>query len=175
MENPTQMMAVAFSPNGQRLAARAIVDAVTIWDGATHKMVFSVPGTSLPDSGVAFSPDGERLASVGARIGEERMVFVWNARSGQVLLTLRGGTRCVSFSPDGRRLLGGIDNTQVAVWDSTTGQLLLTLRGHSGPVYSVAVSPDGTRIASGSEDGTVRVWDATPLEEPRGPSAPGDR
>ena len=64
---------------------------------------------------VVFSPDGQRLASVD---GYET-VKVWDAATGQEVLTLKGHTS-VAFSPDGQRLAAaGVDRT-VTVWEATT-------------------------------------------------------
>ena len=49
---------------------------------------------------VAFSPDGKRLASAGW----DRTVKVWDAQTGQELLTFKGHSgriSSVAFSPDG--------------------------------------------------------------------------
>jgi WD40 repeat protein/predicted Zn-dependent protease len=98
---------------------------------------------------------------------------VWDARTGQQLLDLRGHTGRVSgvaFSPDGKRLASGsmvldlqkqrMVSGELKVWDAQTGGPLLTLRGLTGPVCSVAFSPDGKRLAGGSGDARVQVWDA---------------
>jgi hypothetical protein len=86
---------------------------------------------------------------------------VWDATSGQELLTLKGHTDTVfgvAFNPDGQRLASGSGDYTVKVWDATSGQELLTLKGHTGRVYSVAFSPDGRRLASVG-GGNVKVWD----------------
>jgi WD40 repeat protein len=107
---------------------------------------------------VAYSPDGQRLARFG---GEA--VKVWDAQTGQELLTLKGLTgrgRYVAYSLDGRRLArSGMSNT-VQVWDARTGQEILSLKAHAGPIEGLAFSPDGIRLASGWWDKMVQVWEA---------------
>jgi WD40 repeat protein len=54
-------------------------------------------------NGVAFSPDGQRLATVSW----DRTAKVWDATSGQELVTLSGhqdAVTGVAFSPDGKLL-----------------------------------------------------------------------
>src|SRR5262249_28386406 len=70
---------------------------------------------------VGGSPDGKRLAS-----GKK----VWDAQTGQELLSLQGGGGSVAFSPDGKRLAGGASDRTVRVWDAQTGRELLTCKGH---------------------------------------------
>jgi hypothetical protein len=75
----------------------------------------------------------------------------------------------VAFSPDGRQIASGSEDTTVRVWDAATGQHRKTLTGHSELVTAVAFSPDGRQIASGSWDETVRVWAVNP-ELSQGPT-----
>jgi eukaryotic-like serine/threonine-protein kinase len=67
---------------------------------------------------LAFSPDGKRIATGS----EDLAIRLWDASTGQQVLTLRGHTAAVTslaFSPDSHRLVsGGIDWT-ARVWDAT--------------------------------------------------------
>src|SRR5271157_5385429 len=95
-------------------------------------------------------------------------VKLWDATSGQCLLTLTGHTnlvRAVGWSPDGRIVASaGLDGT-VRLWDTDSGKQLSVLRGHGDDVQGVCWSPDGARLASASFDQTVRLWDATARKE----------
>ncbi len=70
------------------------------------------------------------------------------------------GVMGVAWSPDGKRIASGSNDSTVQVWDAANGGHAYTYRGHAGRVNAVAWSPDGKRIASGSNDSTVQVWDA---------------
>jgi dipeptidyl aminopeptidase/acylaminoacyl peptidase len=126
---------------------------------------------------VCFSPDGGRLASASWGYDEQKKqpygeVRVWDAKTGQELLTLKEHTRevlSVCFSPDGSRLATASGEYRkpgkVQVWDAQTGQEALMLRGHTKGVTGVCFSPDGSRLASASMDQTVKVWDARTGQE----------
>ncbi len=113
---------------------------------------------------VTFSPDGQRIVTGSA----DRTAKVWDAQTGQELLTLEGhtvGVTSVAFSPDGHRILAGSADRTAKVWDAEIGQELPTLKGHTDFVSSIAFSPDAKRIVTGSGDGTAKVWDATTGQE----------
>ena len=77
---------------------------------------------------VAWSPEGKRLAT-GSRDGTAK---VWDAASGQELLTLKGHSNFVigiAWSPDGKRLATGSWDNTAKVWDAVSGRELLTLEG----------------------------------------------
>src|SRR5262249_4234759 len=130
-------------------------------------------------------PDGKRLAtgSEGVSPNWAGEVKLWDAQTGQELLSLKGHTgwiTSVAFSPDGKRLAsgsgGGIDHEQqktvpgeVKGWDAQTGQVLLTIKDFTPRFPKVAFSPDGKRLASAGgpswKQGEVKVWDAQTGQE----------
>ena len=151
-------LALAFSPDGERLAAGAGPNLVHVWDAASGRELLV---TGLKRSSVeclAMSPDGDRLAVAGIA----RDVQILDSRTGQLLWTCSGELvhrSRLTFSPDGERLAsaasGGIE-----LWDAESGQLIRMFKGHVGPVVDVAFNPDSTLLASAGADGCVKVWDA---------------
>jgi WD40 repeat protein/DNA-binding SARP family transcriptional activator len=112
--------------------------------------------------GVAYSPDGARLISIGQE-GEAR---IWDAATGELLLTLSGAPETagmdVAWSPDGRRAAGTWLG-QAVVWDATTGAVLARMPGEgAGQVNRVAFSPDSRLVAVAKSDGVPKVWELLP-------------
>jgi WD40 repeat protein len=114
-------------------------------------------------------------------VGKEEKAIVWDARTGEELLVIKGSLYGLTFSPDGKRLAGvGYDLAapaattkpppDVMVWDAQTGKVLLTLKGHTGlrsSIASIAFSQDGRRLVSAPINiaGQMKVWNAETGEE----------
>ena len=151
--------AVAFSPDGTRLATGSSDKSARVWDAASGQKLLEVRHDKWVEA-VAFSPDGTRLATGSS----DKSARVWDAASGQKLLEVRQDdwVRAVAFSPDGARLATGGDDKSARVWDAASGRELLEVR-HGNWIRAVAFSPDGTRLATGSRDRSVRIWSVAEL------------
>lgn len=113
---------------------------------------------------VTYSPDGKRIATAS----QDKTAKIWDAATGQLLLTLIGHSGSVNgivYSPDGKRIATTSDDHTAKVWDADTGEELLTLSGHIDWIYRIAFSPDGTRLITSSNDKTAKVWDASTGQE----------
>src|SRR5262249_5530519 len=139
---------LAFSPDGQALAVAAHGDLVTtrldVRDGR------ELPALKGQDGNwdVCYDPSGRFLAGACS----QRTVQVWDATTGQVVLTLRGHQDIVYrvlYSPDGRRLASASFDRSTKLWDATTGQELLTLPA-IGREDALAFSPDGRVLITGN-------------------------
>jgi WD40 repeat protein len=164
--------AVAFSPDGRRLASAGNDAKVLLWDLATATRAHTLEGHTDAVGAVAFRPDGKVLASAGA----DGTVRLWDAADGHALTTLRahaGKVEAVAFSPDGSRLASGGGDGTVRLWDVAGGQVVRTLTASAAAVRAVAFGPDGRRLVSADADGTVRLWDADTGEPSRSLAAPG--
>jgi len=125
-------MAVAFSRDGERVvwSFGGLEDGacdVKVHEVGTGRPVLTLRGHAGPVEQIAFSPDGRRVVTTGttSRTSE---VKLWDAVSGQELLTLKGeeGVRLTSavFSRDGQRIsatgvLTSGPEVRVKVWDAT--------------------------------------------------------
>jgi WD40 repeat protein len=163
------------------------VPDLKIWDVTTGKELrsFSLPGKG---PGMALSPDGETVAVTfgnprlyiqrafelgagsyplrGSNFGSGDVVRLYRVGTGEEVAVLKGhNTRapwCVTFSPDGQRVVTSGGDSTIKLWDAVTGEEIMTIGRHPGLVSSVAFSPDGLKIVSAAGAGGVRIWDATP-------------
>lgn len=113
---------------------------------------------------VAWSPDNRRIASVHALMGKNIELQLWDALTGDHLVTyaLNVFPSTMLWSPDGKYLAVAQAKT-VEIRDATTGKIALTYSEHTASITSMAWSPDGRYIASGAStnDHTVQVWEST--------------
>jgi WD40 repeat protein len=105
------------------------------------------------------SPDGKAYATVAYDALMPQLVD----ENGRELVKFKGEPHQASilsmaFSPDGRRLLTGSNDSTAKLW-SVTGELLQTLKYHRGSVSFVGFSPSGTTLLTGSHDRAAAVWD----------------
>ena len=172
---PKVLVAAAFSPSGKEIitanfiiygkqgAASGSKTNAIIWNAATGKVLRSLYGPTGQIFRILYSPDGRRLVTVAANQSNaiQSTAKVWDAQTGNCLLTLKGDTVTVAFSPDGKHIVtGGIDNNTAVIRDALTGQKQKTLEGHLDGIMRVTFSPDGERVATASMDNTTKVWDA---------------
>ncbi len=158
--HPSDILSLAFSPDGQRLATASADRTTKLWEIARiqerRPVVLKHDG---PVISLAFSSDGQTLAT-----GDwTKLVKLWDATSGSERTTLRGHSgsiMCVRFSPDGQTLATASFDHNVKLWDAAGGEAKSSVRGHTDAVLSVAFSPDSSLLATASKDGTVKLWNA---------------
>jgi len=155
---------LAFSPDGQYLAAALDSGWIELYDLKTGKMVGALEGQTTSEVWtICFSPDGSKIIS-GAL---DRAVRIWDVRERECGWALRGHDEWVNgvaVSGDGTKIVSGSGDKTVRVWDTRTMKVSGTLRGHSDFVRSVCVMDDSEHVVSASDDCELRVWNMSTSE-----------
>jgi WD40 repeat protein/transcriptional regulator with XRE-family HTH domain len=150
--------AVAFSPDGERLAAGTVNGEIRLWQVPDGQPLLTCTGHTGLVRSVRFSPAGGLLVSGSF----DQTVRLWDVQTGQCRQTLVGHTGSVwfaCFNSAGTLVASGAEDQTVRLWDVGSGRCVSTLVGHTGWVSAVCFSPDGVLLASSSADRTVRLWD----------------
>jgi WD40 repeat protein len=151
--------AYAFTPDGRLITAGA-AGTVTLWDIASRTVDARLP-IRRPVRGAALSPDGRLLAAVLQRDDEaDARIEVRELASGAVRYarTAAQGVQDLSFSRDGRLLVGLNGASQLVAWDARTGEPRFP-RGVDAPVAAFALLPDARSVLVGTDAGVVARWD----------------
>jgi WD40 repeat protein len=128
--------AVAFSPDGQWMAASSNDGTTMLWD--------------MQQFDTASLPSDPSQVVMGTMIQEGDLISSF-------------GT--LAFSPDGQWVIvpGAESSVRMLSPHARSEAAAVTLRGHTAVVNGVQYSPDGQWFATASFDGTVRIWIAPEL------------
>jgi WD40 repeat protein len=181
LRHTSLVAAVAFSPDGKRLASGSNVNsggtdpAVKVWDTDAGTEIWSVPHDS---TSVAWFADGTRVASAG----RDGSIKAWEPATGREVFsshTPGGWALGVAVSPDGKWLASVHGNRRaVRLWDGATGTLVRELEPTGGKTLpfgelaAVAFHPDGKSVAAGVPGAGLVLWEVATGKEGR--TIPGE-
>ena len=161
-QHPAGYRSVAFSSDGQTMAAGNFDGTLTIFENGSAWKIHHSENQGSPINALAFLPKSTILA-VGDWDG-------WVRFHGPDTLANRQPLRyprriwTLAVSPDGSMLAVGGEANTIQVYDLATRQLKATLEGHHHAIWSLDFSPDGKWLASAGGT-TARLWDTATWKE----------
>jgi WD40 repeat protein len=162
---------LVFSSNGAVVISGSEDGTIKWWDANTGKLrrTLKVHDEAGP---VALSPDGKLAAVAGkSEWGDDppSLIKLWDLTGGKLKQMWTGhkeDVKSLSFSPDGKTLASGGQDSTAKLWDVQTGKLRHTLTGHNDWVFALAFAPNGVALGCGVGKGVVRqqselrLWNA---------------
>jgi WD40 repeat protein len=110
-----QLVTVAYSPDGTRLATASQDGTAKVWDAITGKLLLTLrEGHTDSVNGLAYSPDGKRIATAN----NDHTAVVFDAETGRELLILSvilAGSQ-IAYSPDGMRIVTSSSDDTAKMW-----------------------------------------------------------
>jgi WD40 repeat protein len=173
LRHGNEINAVAFSPDGERLATASKDRTVKIWDLGNGHEILTYTGHADFVNALAFSPDGKQIASAGA----EKEIRIWDAASGKDVRTLPDEdaySKALLWSRDGKYIIvaqAGLRGAQgaspglVCIYEAATGKLKRRIGDFRLPVNHVAINADETILSAGGGDGQIRHWEFPKVAE----------
>jgi WD40 repeat protein len=133
---PSQLLDLAFSPDGRTLAASYASGKAMLWDVRTHRLIETITATGGQARSIAFSPDGQTIA-VGSTSTE---VQLFDVRTGGQIAELDGHAdlvRDLAFSPDGHTLASVSGDGRAYLWNIDPGRAVRRLcQAVAGPGFA---------------------------------------
>lgn len=145
--------AVAWSKNGEMLASADQKGFIALFDGS--KVTHFFRGHTEAAVSLSFSPNGKILASAGY----DKMVNIWDVRSGRLITSFRywDAFYSVKFSPDGSLVVASSRDGTVQLFNLAT-QKRNEIRTHFGAIRTIAFSNAGKSLITAGEGNRIEVW-----------------
>lgn len=164
LANTGKAAALAWSPDGTRLAVTNDSGLIQVLDAATGKPVHAWEGLTAGPGLLAWSPDGSRLAvAAGSKVlllnSEKPVNPPWAGDDQPSQVT------CVAFMPDSQSWVTGSDSGRICWWKADSVKPMLVTQAHEGAITAMAVSADGTRLATAGTDKSVAMWETGTKKE----------
>jgi serine/threonine protein kinase/WD40 repeat protein len=157
---PAACSALAFSPNGRRVAIGHKA-GITCFDLSTGQASHRWEARDRVYS-MDFHPDNHRLA---AGYYNSNVVSIYHADDGGHGTDLPLGVSSrtvVAWHPDGELLATGGSDARIQIWNVKTRRTVAVLEGHAGHVIFLMFHWNGGLLASMSWDGGLRLWQPSP-------------
>ena len=155
LDHPEVVTTIAFSSDGQLLAAGSMDGTVLLWRVQDGRLLHTLDDQQkLPESvgALAFRSDAQILAS---SLG--RNIYLWQTSDGKLLRRWESSGYAMNlvFQPDGQLVT-------IEYNTASEPRLVVQLQGSNGEPtsqYPVTLTPDWQPLIGGSDNSQIELWD----------------
>jgi WD40 repeat protein len=147
------LLALSFSPDGQRLIAGGADNAIRVFDLATGREERRIEQHADWVLGLAFSPDGARFASAS----RDKTARLFDVRTGELEETYTGHAAAVfavAFGDDGKTVFTAGRDREIHAWQTNEAKKVFEIGGFEGDVLRLYIH--GDQLFSCSADRQIR-------------------
>jgi len=161
-ETRANIRSISYWPGGTHLASGAEDGTVLLWGlvpnqkGVVRAKVASRYGGHPGGvEHVAISPDAKYLAG-----GGPEALTLWEIAGEEKLHQWKLFIRSpIVFSPDGKKIIAGVDDQTTTIWDIESKKELMKLPKGRSDADALAISSDGKMLATGGWEGAIHFWE----------------
>ena len=116
--------------------------------------------TISPDGSMIIVGGGQKMTADGMEPFSDNGITIWDAVTGAMLRHLPSTATFIAdvvLTPDGKQVIGALDDTSVGIWDVETGELLRQVQNVN--TTKLAISPDGQTVMSSQRASHPILWD----------------
>jgi WD40 repeat protein len=150
------VLAVAWSPDGARLATTSEDSTARVYDARDGRLIATLSGHAWEVNCAAFL--NSNIVLTGDDGGDLRWWGVEQAREIKRVKAHKGNLFCLAISPDGKTIASGGEDGVLRLWDVATQSKKSEFGPHSDWVRAVAWLPDGLGMVTVDQKGPLRVW-----------------
>ncbi|CAG8581751.1 13074_t:CDS:2, partial [Cetraspora pellucida] len=151
------VQSVLFSKDGQYVASGGMDGKIFVWKVDSNELITSLEG---PEEvmWLDWHPKGTVLLAGS----NDATIWMWQIPSGNCMNVFSGHSGPVTagqFTPDGKKIATGSEDSSLILWDPKTAAATLKISGdarfHKEGITSLAINKESTLILTGSTDNSA--------------------
>lgn len=151
---------VLFDTDGKHVISASFDGTIRRWNVEIDGDVGEIISSHLDEVRYICLSPNERILAFTGRDGVIRFINLTHGSIIDQLFVSDAPVKALAFSPNGKLIASGNQNSMVQLWSIDTQMELKRFQGQfSSHVLTTAFSKDGRQLLCGSGGGTIRQWD----------------